>query len=244
TQSEVGTVQGGSISPLLSNIYLHYAFDLWVKQWRARHAEGDVIVVRYADDWVAGFQHPRDAERFQRAVTERLARFGLKLHEDKTRLIEFGRFARENCRRRGKGKPQTFDFLGFTHCCGKSRKGKFAIVRLTSAKRMRAKLLAVKEELRRRMHQTIAEQGRYLRAVVNGHMRYFGVPRNGTRIGQFRQAVGRVWFRTLRRRSQKHRLTSQRMCRIAAHWLPLVHICHPYPSQRLIVTTQGRSRMR
>jgi hypothetical protein len=169
----------------------------------------------------------KDAERFQRAVTERLARFGLKLHEDKTRLIEFGRFARENYRRRGKGKPQTFDFLGFTHCCGKSRKGKFAIVRLTSAKRMRAKLLAVKEELRRRMHQTIAEQGRYLRAVVNGHMRYFGVPRNGTRIGQFRQAVGRVWFRTLRRRSQKHRLTSQRMCRIAAHWLPLVHICHP-----------------
>ncbi|MEM5318610.1 group II intron reverse transcriptase/maturase [Paraburkholderia sp. JHI869] len=244
TQSEVGTVQGGSISPLLANIFLHFAFDLWVKQWRARHAEGDMIMVRYADDWVAGFQSVRDAGRFQRAVTERLGRFGLKLHESKTRLIEFGRFARENCRRRDGSKPQTFDFLGFTHCCGKSRKGKFAIVRLTSAKRMRAKLLAVKEELRRRMHQTIAEQGRYLRAVVNGHTRYFGVPRNGTRIGQYRQAVGRLWFRTLRRRSQKHRLTSQRMNRLAAHWLPLVHICHPYPSQRLIVTTQGRSRVR
>ena len=244
TQSEVGTVQGGSISPLLSNVYLHYAFDLWVKQWRARHAEGDMIVVRYADDWVAGFQHRRDAERFQRDVTERLAHFGLKLHENKTRLIEFGRFARENCRRRGGSKPQTFDFLGFTHCCGKTRKGGFTVLRLTSAKRMRAKLLAVKEQLRRRMHQSIAEQGRYLRAVVSGHVRYFGVPRNGQRIGQFRMRIGRLWYRALRRRSQKHRLTLERMTRLAANWLPPVHICHPYPNQRLIVTTQGRSRMR
>ena len=244
TQSEIGTVQGGSISPLLSNIYLHYAFDLWVKQWRARHAEGDMIVVRYADDWVAGFQHRRDAERFQRTVTERLTRFGLKLHESKTRLIEFGRFASSDLQRRGGGKPQTFDFLGFTHCCGKTRRGKFVVLRLTSAKRMRAKLLAIKAELRRRMHQTIAEQGRYLRAVVNGHARYFGVPRNGTRIGKFRHAVGRLWLRALRRRSQKHRVTWQRMSHLIAHWLPRVHICHPYPNQRLIVTTQGRSRMR
>jgi group II intron reverse transcriptase/maturase len=243
-QSEVGTVQGGSISPLLSNIYLHYAFDLWVKQWRGRHAEGDMIVVRYADDWVAGFQYKGDADRFWREVTQRLAHFGLKLHESKTRLIEFGRFASENCERRGGGKPQTFDFLGFTHCCGKTRKGRFVVLRLTSAKRMRAKLLIVKEELRQRMHQTITEQGQYLRAVVNGHTRYFGVPRNGTRIGQFRQAVGRLWYRTLRRRSHKHRLSVQRMKRLAAHWLPDVRICHPYPSQRLIVTTQGRSRMR
>jgi len=243
-QSDVGTVQGGSISPLLSNVYLHYAFDLWVKQWRARHAEGDMIVVRYADDWVAGFQYMRDAERFQREVTERLARFGLTLHENKTRLIEFGRFARQNCRRRGGSKPSTFDFLGFTHCCGKTRKGGFTVLRLTSAKRMRAKLLAVKEQLRRRMHQSIAEQGRYLRAVVSGHVRYFGVPRNGQRIGKFRMRIEHLWCRALRRRSQKHRLTLERMRRLAANWLPPVHICHPYPNQRLIVTTQGRSRMR
>jgi RNA-directed DNA polymerase len=244
TQSEIGPVQGGSISPLLSNIYLHYAFDLWVKQWRARHAEGDMIVVRYADDWVAGFQYVRDAERFQREVTERLARFGLKLHERKTRLIEFGRFARENCRRRGRRKPHTFDFLGFTHCCGKTRKGRFAVLRVTSVKRMRAKLQAVKEQLRRRMHRTIAEQGRYLRAVVAGHVRYFGVPRNGARLGRFRGCIARLWYRTLRRRSQTSRLTLERMARLALHWLPPTHICHPYPDQRLIVTTQGRSRMR
>jgi group II intron reverse transcriptase/maturase len=235
TQSEVGTVQGGSISPLLSNIYLHYAFDLWVRQWRGRHAEGDMIVVRYADDWVAGYQNKRDAERFWREVTERLAHFGLKLHEGKTRLIEFGRFARRDTQRRGQGKPQTFDFLGFTHCCGQTRKGRFAVWRLTSAKRMRAKLRTVKEELRQRIHQSIVEQGQYLRAVINGHTRYFGVPRNGTRIGQFRRAVGRLWYRTLKRRSHKHRLTRQRMKRLAQSWLPPVHICHPYPGQRLIV---------
>ncbi len=244
TRSEIGTVQGGSISPLLSNVYLHYAFDLWVRQWRARHGEGEVIVVRYADDWVAGFQHLRDAGRFQREVTGRLAHFGLKLHEGKTRLIEFGRFARKNFSRRGVGRPQTFDFLGFTHCCGNTRKGGFAVLRLTSAKRMRAKLQAVKEELSRRMHRSIAEQGRYLRAVVNGHTRYFGVPRNGTRIGQFRRYVVRLWYRTLRRRDQTRRLNWARMTRLAAHWLPLAHICHPYPSQRLSVTTQRRSHMR
>ena len=148
-QSDLGTVQGGSISPLLANIYLHYAFDLWVKQWRGRHARGDVIVVRYADDWIAGFQFRDDAERFRRAVAERLGQFGLKLHPDKTRLIEFGRFARDNRRRRGQGKPETFDFLGFTHCCGKTRKGSFMVLRLTSAKRMRAKLQAVKTELQK-----------------------------------------------------------------------------------------------
>ncbi|MHA6853363.1 group II intron reverse transcriptase/maturase [Ralstonia pseudosolanacearum] len=244
TQSEVGTVQGGSISPLLSNIYLHYAFDLWVKQWRARHAEGDMIVVRYADDWVAGFQYLEDAGRFQRAVTERLTHFGLKLHKDKTRLIEFGRFARENCRRRNGGKPPTFEFLGFTHCCGKTSKGKFAVLRLTNAKRMRAKLRAVKEQLRRRMHQTVAEQGKYLRAVVTGYVRYFGVPRNGESLRRFRLCVGKLWHRALRRRSQKNRLKWQRMTRLIAHWLPPTQICHPYPHQRLIVTTQGRSRMR
>jgi group II intron reverse transcriptase/maturase len=244
TQSELGTVQGGSISPLLANIYLHYAFDLWVKQWRGRHARGDVIVVRYADDWVAGFQFRGDAERFRREVSERLGQFGLKLHPDKTRLIEFGRFARENRRRTGQGKPQTFDFLGFTHCCGTTRKGKFMVLRLTSAKRLRAKLQAVKIELRRRMHRPINEQGQYLRAVVTGHGRYFGVPDNGTRLRTFRFQLAGLWHRTLCRRSQSRGLTWRRMYRLMAHWLPIPNICHPYPNQRLIVTTQGRSRMR
>ncbi|MBU2854155.1 group II intron reverse transcriptase/maturase [Acidithiobacillus ferriphilus] len=244
TQSELGAVQGGSISPLLANIYLHYAFDLWVNQWRGRHARGDVIVVRYADDWVAGFQFRGDAERFERAVAERLGQFGLKLHPDKTRLIEFGRFARDNRGRRGQGEPQTFDFLGFTHCCGKTRKGKFMVLRLTSAKRLRAKLQAVKLELRRRMHRPIKEQGQYLRAVVAGHGRYFGVPNNGARLSVFRIQVGRLWHRTLCRRSQTHHLPWRRMHRLIAHWLPTPSICHPYPNQRLIVTTRGRSRMR
>jgi len=244
THRELGTVQGGSISPLLANVYLHYVFDLWVKQWRGRHARGDVIVVRYADDWVAGFQHRDDAERFQRAVAQRLGQFGLKLHPQKTRLIEFGRFARDNRRRRGQGKPDTFDFLGFTHCCGKTRKGKFMVLRVTSAKRLRAKLLAVKTELHKRMHRPIAEQGQYLRAVVAGHGRYFAVPCNGARVQVFRFQVGRLWHRTLCRRSQAKHLSWKRMHKIVVHWLPSSRICHPYPNQRLIVTTQGRSRMR
>jgi RNA-directed DNA polymerase len=244
TQSELGTVQGGSISPLLANIYLHYVFDLWVEQWRGRHARGDVIAVRYADDWVAGFQHRDDAERFKRAVEERLGQFGLKLHPEKTRLIEFGRFARDNRRRRGQGKPDTFDFLGFTHCCGKTRKGKFMVLRITSAKRLRAKLLAVKTELRKRMHRPVAEQGQYLRAVVAGHSRYFAVPCNGARVQVFRFQVARLWHRTLCRRSQAKHLSWKRMHKLVAHWLPSPHICHPYPNQRLIVTTQGKSRVR
>ena len=244
TQSELGTVQGGSVSPLLANIYLHYAYDLWVEQWRGRHARGDVIAVRYADDWVAGFQFRDDAERFQRAVEERLGQFGLKLHPEKTRLIEFGRFARENRRRRGQGKPETFDFLGFTHCCGKTRKGKFMVLRITSGKRMRAKLQVVKNELRKRMHQPIVEQGQYLRAVVGGHARYFAVPCNGARVQAFRFQVGRLWHRTLCRRSQAKHLSWKRMHKIVVHWLPPIRICHPYPNQRLIVTTQGKSRVR
>lgn len=252
SRSELGTVQGGSISPLLANIYLHYAFDLWVKQWRGRYARGDMIVVHgprrgpygpRADDWVAGLQYRGDAERFEREVSERLGQFGLKLHPDKTRLIEFGRFARENRCRTGQGKPQTFDFLGFTHCCGKTRKGKFMVLRLTSAKRLRGKLQALKLELKKRMHRPIAEQGQYLKAVVSGHVRYFGVPNNGARLMTFRREVARLWHRTLSRRSQSY-VTWRRMYRLMNHWLPTPKICHPYPSQRLIVITQGRSRMR
>jgi group II intron reverse transcriptase/maturase len=244
TRSELGTVQGGSISPLLANIYLHYAFDLWVEQWRRRHAKGDMVIVRYADDWVAGFEHRWDAERFKRDVAQRLKTFGLALHETKTRLIEFGRFAQANRSRRGQGKPETFDFLGFTHCCGKSSKGKFMVLRLTSAKRLRAKLHAVKDELRKRMHRPIAEQGQYLRAVVTGHARYFAVPRNGARVQVFRFQVARLWHRTLCRRSQAKHLSWKRMYRIVDHWLPFPRTCHPYPNQRLIVTTRGKSRMR
>lgn len=244
TRSELGTVQGGSVSPLLANIYLHYVFDLWVEQWRRRHARGDVIIVRYADDWIAGFEHRWDAERFKRDVAQRLANFGLALHESKTRLIEFGRFARENRRRRGQGKPETFDFLGFTHCCGKTRKGKYMVLRLTSAKKLRAKLRALKDELRKRMHRPIAEQGQYLRAVVAGHSRYFAVPCNGARVQLFRFQVARLWHRTLCRRSQGKHLSWKRMYRIVEHWLPRPRNCHPYPSQRLIVTTQGKSRVR
>lgn len=243
TQSEVGTVQGGSVSPLLANIYLHYAFDLWVKQWRQRHARGDVIVVRYADDWVAGFQYIGDAQAFQKAIAERLKIFGLALHPDKTRLIEFGRYARDNFSRRGTGKPQTFDFLGFTHCCGETRNGKFTILRLTSAKRLRGKLQSLKLEMRKRMHHPITEQGQYLKAVVNGHARYFGVPNNGQRLMRFKREVARIWRRSLSRRSQCP-ITWKRMYRLMNHWLPNPKICHPYPAQRLIVTTQGRSRMR
>ncbi|MFO1198242.1 MAG: group II intron reverse transcriptase/maturase [Burkholderiaceae bacterium] len=228
TRSELGTVQGGSISPLLANIYLHYAFDLWVEQWRRRRAKGQMIIVRYADDWVAGFEHRWDAERFKRDVAQRLKNFGLALHENKTRLIEFGRFARENRSRRGQGKPETFDFLGFTHCCGKTSKGKFMVLRLTSAKRLRAKLHAVKDELRRRMHRPIAEQGQYLRAVVSGHSRYFAVPCNGARVQVFRFQVARLWHRTLCRRSQAKHLSWKRMHRIVEHWLPRPRICHPY----------------
>ena len=244
TRSELGTVQGGSISPLLANIYLHYAFDLWVEQWRRRHAKSDVIIVRYADDWVAGFGKHVDAQRFRRDVAARLKGFGLTLHEKKTRLIEFGRFAREDRSRRGQGKPQTFDFLGFTHCCGATRRGKFVVLRLTSAQKTRAKLRAVQEELRKRMHRPIAEQGIYLRSVVVGHMRYYGVPRNGARLKAFRLQISRLWHRVLCRRSQVRQMKWQRMAKLTAHWLPPIRICHPYPNQRLIVTTQGGSRMR
>ena len=244
TRSELGTVQGGSISPLLANIYLHYAFDLWVEQWRRRHAKSDVIIVRYADDWVAGFGKRVDAQRFRRDVTARLKTFGLTLHEKETRLIEFGRFAREDRRRRGQSKPETFDFLGFTHCCGATRRGKFVVLRLTSAKKMRAKLRTVHEELRIRMHRSTDEQGQYLRCVVAGHMRYYGVPRNGKRLKTFRFQIAKLWHRTLCRRSQVRPMKWRRMAKLTTHWLPSTRICHPYPNQRLIVTTQGGSRMR
>lgn len=235
--SVLGTVQGGSISPLLANVYLHYAFDQWVEQWKRRHARGDVFTVRYADDWVAGFQLQGDAQRFKREVGQRLQKFGLKLHENKTRLIEFGRFARERRSRRGQGKPETFDFLGFTHCCGQTKNGKFVVLRLTSGKRLRAKLQAIGQELRRRLTRPTDEQGQYLRAVVNGHARYFGVPRNGRRLQTFRFRVVQLWHKALCRRGHRRPIKWQRMRVLVKRWLPHPRICHPHPNQRLIVTT-------
>jgi group II intron reverse transcriptase/maturase len=245
TQSDVGTVQGGSISPLLANIYLHYVFDLWVQRWRQKQARGDVIVVRFADDFVVGFQHRIEAERFLMELRERFTRFGLELHPEKTRLIEFGRFARQNRGGRGDGgAPETFNFLGFTHSCGKTRKGGFTVLRQTMRKRWQAKLQAVKAELRSRMHEPIPAVGAYLRSVVLGHVRYYGVPRNGPAICAFRRAVGTLWWRALRRRSQGNHMPSARMWPLLDLWLPPARICHPYPSVRSSVITQGGSRMR
>jgi RNA-directed DNA polymerase len=231
-RSEVGTVQGGSVSPLLANVYLHYVFDLWVKWWRKTRARGDVIVVRLADDFALGFQDRRDAEQFLAALRERFAKFGLELHSDKTRLIEFGRFAAANRQARGAGKPETFNFLGFTHSCAKSREGRFTVRRQTMRKRWQAKLKEVKAELRRRWHHPIPEQGAYLRSVVGGHARYYGVPGNGRAISAFRLAVGRLWWRALKRRSQRHNLPWRRMQRYVARWLPPARVCHPHPLVR------------
>lgn len=232
-QSEIGTVQGGSISPLLSNIYLHYVLDLWVQRWRHQQARGDVIFCRFADDFVAGFQHRDEAERFLAELRERFARFGLELHADKTRIVEFGRYAEKNRRKRGDGPPETFNFLGFTHSCGKTRKGHFTVLRQTMRQRWQAKLRSLKEELRRRMHTPISEQGAYLRSVLLGHYRYYGVPMNGPALGAFRWSVGYLWRMILRRRSQGNHMPWHRTRRILARWLPAARICHPYPLVRL-----------
>ncbi len=243
-QSDVGTVQGGSISPLLANVYLHYVFDLWVHRWRRREAHGDVIVVRFADDFAMGFERRDDAERFLAALRDRFAQFGLALHPDKTRLIEFGRFAGATRRARGEGRPKTFNFLGFTHSCAKTRKGGFTVRRQTMRTRWQAKLREVKAELRQRLHAPIPEVGAYLRSVVAGHTRYYGVPFNAPAVGAFRLAIARLWHWMLQRRSQRHRLPWDRMRRLVDRWLPPARVCHPHPLVRLGVVTQGKSRMR
>jgi group II intron reverse transcriptase/maturase len=235
--SEMGTVQGGSISPLLANIYLHYVFDLWVKQWRKRKAQGEVIVVRFADDFVVGFEQRGDGERFLSELVERLKRFGLELHAQKTRLIEFGRHAEENRRSRGEGKPETFNFLGFTHSCAKTRKGRFVVLRQTMRERWQRKLKEVKVQLRRRMKTPVPAMGQYVRSVILGHMRYYAVPMNAISVSDFRMAVGRIWWRVLRRRSQKTHVTWAQMERRVARWVPQTRVCHPYPWQRFGVIT-------
>ena len=223
------------ISPLLANIYLHYCFDLWAARWRRHEARGDMIVVRYADDLVAGFEHESDARRFLDAMRDRLGKFALSLHPDKTRLIEFGRFAATDRKLRGLGKPETFTFLGFTFICGLSRRGNFQLQRKTRRDRMLGKLKDIKAELRRRMHQPIPEQGRWLRQVVTGHFAYYAVPTNSRALSAFRHHVTDLWRRTLRRRSQKDGFTWDRMTRLVDDWLPQPRILHPWPDVRFDV---------
>lgn len=233
-QVDEGTPQGGSISPLLANIYLHYAFDLWAHDWRTRHASGDVIIVRYADDFVVGFQHRADAERFLVDLRQRFHKFNLELHADKTRLIEFGRYAAERRARRGLGKPETFNFLGFTHSCSKTRlSGKFILLRRPMKGRMRAKLKAIGQELRQRLHEPVQQVGAWLRSVVSGWYRYYALPLTTQDLSAFRYQVRWLWHRALCRRSQKHRMTWDRLDRLAKRWLPPPRALHPYPEQRI-----------
>jgi group II intron reverse transcriptase/maturase len=236
-ECDEGAPQGASASPLLANVYLHYVLDLWVDWWRRRHAHGDVIIVRFADDFIVGFEYEEDAQRFLVELRERLARFGLDLHPDKTRLIEFGRRAARSRARRGLGKPETFDFLGFTHVCGKSKSGRFWLKRITTSKRMRAKLREVNDQLKRRRHQPIPVQGQWLRSVVQGHRAYYAVPGNTDAVAAFRTQVTRHWYQALRRRSQRTRITWARMSRIADRWLPPVRVMHPFPDVRFAART-------
>jgi RNA-directed DNA polymerase len=232
SETETGTPQGSVISPLLANIYLHYVFDLWVNVWRQKWAQGDVVVIRYADDTVLGFQYQTDADRFLENLRERLGKFGLELHPDKTRRIEFGRFAERDRKRRGEGKPETFDFLGFTHISGKDRNGNFAVKRKTIAKRMRAKLQEIKQQLRKRMHDPVEQTGKWLKSVVQGYFNYHAVPGNLDRLDVFRDRVTRFWRWALRRRGQQHRPNWARIRRLAEHWVPRPRVLHPYPSVR------------
>ena len=235
TVSEKGTGQGSVISPLLANAYLHYSFDLWAERWRRREATGDMIIVRYADDIVVGFEQETDARRFWDAMRDRLQEFSLSLHPKKTRLIEFGRHAATNRKQRGLGKPETFNFLGMSFICGKSRGGKFLLKRRTRRDRMQAKIKEVAGELRRRMHQSIPEQGKWLKQVITGFFNYHAVPTNWDALGAFRAEITERWRRTLSRRSQKGGLTWARMAKLADDWLPKPRILHPWPNQRFAV---------
>jgi RNA-directed DNA polymerase len=235
---EEGTPQGGSASPFLANVYLHYVFDLWVQAWRQKRAHGDVVVVRFADDIVVRFNSQADADQFQAELTERMKKFHLELHPEKTRLLEFGPHAIDQRRLRGEGKPETFNFLGFTHICVKKRSnGRFTVLRQTIRKRLQTKLNEVKAELQRRMHEPIPEQGKWLRVVVGGHFRYYGVPMNQPALTIFRFRVDWYWHRSLSRRSQNGRVLRDRMRRLITRWLPLPSVCHPYPLRRMGVVT-------
>jgi len=229
---DAGTPQGATASPLLANVYLHYVFDLWAERWRRKQGRGDVIIVRYCDDFIVGFQHKEDADRFWADLMERFARFGLELKAEKTRLIEFGRFAVRKREARGLGKPETFDFLGFTHICGKTRAGEFRVLRKTVLKRRRTKLRELYDELKQRRHLPIPELGKWVRSVAQGHLNYYAVPGNLEAVSDFIYELRRLWMRALQRRSQKTRMTWPRFSRLAAGWLPRVRNMHPYPDQR------------
>ena len=236
SEPQTGTPQGSVISPLLANVYLHYVFDLWVNAWRTKLAQGEVIVVRYADDTIVGFQYQTDADRFLENLRERLAKFGLELHPEKTRRIEFGRFAEENRERRGEGKPETFDFLGFTHISGKNSLGRFMVRRTTIRKRMRGKLRKIGQQLRERMHDPVPQTGKWLQTVVQGYFNYYAVPGNLTSLGTFRDRVMALWWRTLRRRSQKRSISWTRTLALAERWLPQPRALHPFPDARFAAT--------
>jgi len=243
--SRLGSPQGATISPLLANVYLHYAYDLWVHQWRKRHAHGEVIVVRYADDAVVGFEHEEDAHRFLVALRERLGRFKLELHPDKTKLVRF----REPCSSRagasaGNRESRSFCFLGFTHGWGKKRNGRYDVIRRTEPRRMRASLKAVKRQLVRRRHDPVPEQGSWLAQMLRGYFAYYAVPTNSRTIGRFRTEIIRLWRRQLRQRSQRTVLNWKRMNRLSLHWLPPARVQHPWPDKRFYATTRGGSSVR
>jgi RNA-directed DNA polymerase len=244
SQTEGGAAQGASASPLLANVYLHYVFDLWAHRWRRQHASGEVIIVRYADDYIVGFQHQRDAQRFLAELRDRLAQFGLELAAEKTRLIEFGRFAAHNRRSRGQAKPEAFDFLGFKHICSTTKNGRFMLKRITIGARMQAKLREIRIELRRRRHHPIPDHGKWLASVVRGHMAYHAVPGNSDAMIAFHDQVTRHWHKSLKRRSQRSNLPWTRMRRIAERWLPPVQRMHHFPNARFHANTQGRSPVR
>jgi RNA-directed DNA polymerase len=244
SETEVGTPQGSGISPLLANVYLHYVFDLWVEVWRKKRASGDVIVVRYADDTILGFQHQAEADRFVEEFRERLGKFGLELHPEKTRRIEFGRFAEQNRKQRGEGKPETFDFLGFTHIAGKNRKGRFTVKRKTVRKRLRAKLQMLKEQLKLRRHDPVPLTGRWLKSVARGYFNYHAVPGNLDPLQTFRERLSRQWRWQLLRRSQKRELSWERFNRLLDCYLPVPRLVHPWPEHRFDAMIRDRSRMR
>ena len=241
---DAGSPQGATISPLLANIYLHYAFDLWARQWRSRRCRGDMVVVRYADDIVVGFEHEETARAFLHEVTERLRKFALDVHLDKTKLLRFGRFAARDRRQRGESAPETFDFLGFTHICGQARGGYFVLVRHTSKTRMRATLHRVRRALLMRRHLPIPRQAKWLRHVVQGYFAYHAIPTNSTALEVFRREVLRAWLRALRRRGQRDRMNWAKLNRLADRWIPRGRILHPWPTKRFDAMTQGRSPVR
>jgi len=232
SEAKTGSPQGSVISPLLANIYLLYSFDLWGNVWRRKYAQGEVVVIRYADDTIVGFQYQTDADHFLENLRERLGKFGLELHPDKTRRIEFGRFAEQNRERRGEGKPETFDFLGFTHISGKNGLGRFMVRRTTIRKRMRAKLRQVKQQLRERMHDPVPQTGQWLKSVVQGYFNYYAVPGNLSSLGVFRDRVLALWWRTIRRRGQKRRISWTRILELAQRWIPQPRALHPFPDAR------------